>query len=220
MRSMLEHQPQRELDLPRGRGRRRNLAGRVANAVVGAVALPNDPIRVREIRMIENIEHFRAELQIHAFPDGNPLEQGRVDVKQARATERTPSRVAVGARSRHREGTGIEPAVHSARNYLPLKVWIQVGYVDGSSVAAAGIIEADQRRKGEAALSVEDPIPLPAPNQMVHPAGCATAKVLPVSERQLIAEVRVELVFDAVGSHASVPLAIVGTQEVRRLILA
>src|SRR5262249_5652323 len=165
MRSMLEHQPQRELDLPRGRGRRRNLAGRVANAVVGAVALPNDPIRVREIRMIENIEHFRAELQIHAFPAGNPLEQGRVDVNQRRGTERSRSRVAGGARSRPLGGTAIEPAVHSARNFLPLKAWIQVGYVDGSSLGAVGIIEADQMRKGEAALSVEDPIPLPAPNQ-------------------------------------------------------
>src|SRR6266487_2146323 len=131
-----------------------------------------------------------------------------------------PSRIAEGAGGRHREGAGIEPVVHSTRNYVPLKVRIQVGYVDGSSVAAAGIIEADQRRKGEAALSVEDPIPLPAPNQMVHPAGGATGKALPVSERQLIAEVRVELVFDAVGSHTFVPLAIVGTQKIRRLILA
>src|SRR5262249_24844254 len=134
-----------------------HLASRVAVAVVRGVALENDPIRVREIRVIENIERFRAKLQIQALPDGDPLEQGRVDVKQARTTERTASRVAVGAGSRHRKGAGIEPVVHSAQNDLPLEVRIQVGYVNGGSVAAAGIIEADLRREGKPALSVEDP---------------------------------------------------------------
>src|SRR5437867_594030 len=170
--------------------------------------------------MIENIERFRAELQTRAFPDGDPFEQRRVDVKQARAEERTASRVPEGAGGRHREGAGIEPVVHSAQNYLPLKVRIQVGYVDGSSVAATRIIEADQRREGKTALSADDAIPLPAPNQTVHPAGGVTAKALPVSERQLITEVGIELVFDAIGGHAFVPVTIVGTQQVRRLIFA
>src|SRR5262249_16734001 len=149
------------------------------------------------------------ELQIRALPDGNPLEQGRVDVEEARAAERTASRVTEGAGSRHREGTGIEPVFYCPQNHLPLKVRVQVGYVDRSSVAGAGILEAKPRGEREPALSVEDPIPLPTPNQGVHPAGSATAKALSASERQLIAEVRVELVFNAVGGHALVPVAIV-----------
>src|SRR5262249_14653994 len=103
----------RELDLPRGCGRICNLAGRIAVTVVGAVTLENDLIRGGEIRVIENIERFGAELQRHALPDGNPLEQGSVDVEQARAAERTAPCVPEGAGSRHREGTGIEPLVHS-----------------------------------------------------------------------------------------------------------
>ena len=68
-----EQQLQRELDLPRGGGRLRNLAGRTAIAVVGAVALENDLIRQSEIGVIENIKRFRPELQCHALPDGDPL---------------------------------------------------------------------------------------------------------------------------------------------------
>src|SRR5436190_15103138 len=109
---MLEQELQRELDLPRGRGRTGNLAGRLAVTVVRGAALENDPIRVREIRVIENIERFRAELQRLALPDGDPFEEGGVDVEQARAAERTASRVPEGAGSRHREGTGIEPVFH------------------------------------------------------------------------------------------------------------
>src|SRR5438067_4953220 len=198
----LEQQLQRELDLTREVARRRNLASRVAVAVVRGVALENDPIRVSEIRVIQNIERLRAELQRLALPDRDPLEQGRVDIEQARAAERTASRVPERARSRHREGTGIEPVVYCAQNHRPFKVRIQVGYVDGSSVAGAGIIEPNQRREGETALSGEDPIPLPAPDQMVHPTAGTSAKALAVPERQLIAEVGIELVFQAVGGHA------------------
>src|SRR5262249_13008083 len=107
-----EQQLQRELDLPRGCGRICNLAGRLAIAVAGAVALENHLIREREIGVIENIERFRAELQRHALPHGDPLEQGSVDVKQARAAERTAPHVSEGASNRHLEGTGIEPVVH------------------------------------------------------------------------------------------------------------
>ena len=99
--STSEHQLQRELDLPRGRGRTGNLAGGIAIAVVVAVALEHNEIRVSEIRAIQNIERFRAELQRHALPDGNPLKQGRVDVEQARAAERTATRVAEAAGNRH-----------------------------------------------------------------------------------------------------------------------
>src|SRR2546428_6524686 len=110
---MSEQELQRELDLPRGCGRIGNLAGRLAIAVVRGAALEDDPIRVREIRVIENIERFRAELQRLALPDGDPLEERRVDVEQTRAAERAAPCVPEGSGSRHREGTGIKPVVHS-----------------------------------------------------------------------------------------------------------
>src|SRR5881628_377038 len=112
-----EHQLQRELELPRGGGRIGNLSGRLAVTVVGAVALEDNLIREREIRVIENIERFRAELQRHALPDGDPLKKGRVEVEQARPAERTAPRVPESAGKRHRESTGIEPAFPSPYNH-------------------------------------------------------------------------------------------------------
>jgi len=38
--------------------------------------------------VIEHIERFRPELQRQALTDGNPLEQGRVDVEQGWAANR------------------------------------------------------------------------------------------------------------------------------------
>src|SRR2546427_4371646 len=109
----LEQQLQRELDLPRGGDCVSNLAGRLAVTIVSAVALEYHLIRESEIHVIQNIERFRAELQRYALPDGDPLKQGRVEVEQARAAERTAPRVPEGAGKRHRESTGIKPVVHA-----------------------------------------------------------------------------------------------------------
>src|SRR5439155_23662902 len=75
-----EYELQSELDLPRGRGRLGNHAGRGANFI----AVENDLIGVREIGVIENVEGLGPELQIDCLPDGELLEQRRVEVDQAR----------------------------------------------------------------------------------------------------------------------------------------
>src|SRR5262249_15950804 len=215
-----EQQLQRELELSRGRRRICNLARRLAIAVVGAVALEDNLVRKREINVIQNIKRFRAELQRHALPDRNPLNQGRVDVEPAPAAERTPSNVPERAGCRHREGTRIEPVFNRPQNHWALKVRTQVRYVDQRSVAGAGAIETDQRRERKSTLSGDDSIPLPAPNQTVHPPADAAAKALPAPERQLIAEVRIELVCEVVSGDTFVQMAIVGTEKVRRLVFA
>src|SRR5207249_6959471 len=89
---ILELQLQRELDLPRVRGGRCN--DRARGAVLGA--LEENLIRVREIGVIQNIEHLGPKLQIQSLTDSHPLQQGRVDVEQARTTERTASHVSEG----------------------------------------------------------------------------------------------------------------------------
>src|SRR5262249_21193753 len=139
---------------------------------------------------------------------------------QARTAERTTPRVPESAGKRHRESAGVEPVIYSPGDHLPIEVRIYVGYVGWlRSVAGAGIIEANQRRERKSGLSAGDSIPLPAPNQMVQESAGATAKALPGPERQLVAEVRIELVCRVVGGDASVHLAIVGTTDkVRRLI--
>src|SRR5712691_12402199 len=75
-RAVLKHELQRELELPRARGRRSDRRRRGGIPVAGAVALENDLTREREIGVIENIERFRPELQIESLADPNLLEQG------------------------------------------------------------------------------------------------------------------------------------------------
>src|SRR5437899_9175578 len=72
-----ELQLQRELDLPRCRGRRCNDPAR--RAVLGA--LEKNLIRVREVGVIQNIERLGAELQIQSLTDSHPLQQRSVDVE-------------------------------------------------------------------------------------------------------------------------------------------
>src|SRR5437667_3140728 len=114
----------------------------------------------------------------------------------------------------------MKPEVHTTKKHRPLEVRSQVGYVDDTAVAGAGIIEAGERRDGKPALSGDDPIPLPAANQTVHPAAGAAAEAVSTPERQLIAEVRVELVLEAVSGDSLVQVAIVGTEKFGRLIFA
>ena len=64
-----EQQLERELDLPRGRGGSCNDSAR--GAVLGA--LENNLIRVREIRVIQNIERLGPELQIQSLTDSHLL---------------------------------------------------------------------------------------------------------------------------------------------------
>src|SRR5262249_24518155 len=160
------------------------------------------------------------ELQSYAFPDRDPFKQGSVDVEQARAAQNTTSCVPEGAGNRHRESARVEPAIHGPQDHRTFEVWIDVSYVGRlRSVTGAGIIEANKRRERKYGLGGHDPIPLLAPNQMVQQSAGVAAKVLPPSERQLIAEVRVELVLEAVGGDAFVQALIVGTTDkVRRLI--
>src|SRR5712691_10105132 len=191
--SELEQQLQRELKLPRARGRLVDLARRRAVRGTGTVSIESDRIRQREIGVIQNIEHLRPQLQIQSLADSDPLEKRSVDADQTGAAELTPPRVAKGARNRHLEGPRIVPLIRRPQNHFPVEIRIPVGYIGVTPVACAGIIEANHRRHGEAALSVDDPIPLPAADHLVHPPADAASETLPVAERQLITEVRIQL---------------------------
>src|SRR5437773_5544014 len=119
-----EQQLQRKLDLPRCRGRRRDDAAR--GAVL--VALEKNLIRVREIRVIQNIERLGAELQIQSLTDSHSLQQRGVEHEQARGSQRSARHVPEGSLERQHEGFRIEPLIGFSHNQLPLKVRIPVRY--------------------------------------------------------------------------------------------
>src|SRR5205809_5278854 len=212
----LEHQLQRELDLPRGPIRLSNHACRWADPS----SRKNDLVRGSEIGVIENIDGLRPELQSQFLADGELLEQRCVEVYQARAPQRSSRHVAKGSGSRHLEGPRIEPLIRFPQNHRSFKIRIPVGHVGLAGVARPRKIGANQRREGEPALSREDPIPLPAADQLIHETGGAARESLPISERQLIEVTRIELMEEAKGRNAFAPVANIRADNRRRLIFA
>src|SRR5215469_16669537 len=114
----------------------------------------------------------------------------------------------------------IEPVIHASQNHRSFKVWIPASNVGDIRIAGAGILEANHRREGEATLRRDDAVPLPAADQLVLPPVGSASEALPTPQRQLIAEVRTELVVEAEGRRTPVQKQIVGTKNVCRLILA
>src|SRR5438093_4356475 len=155
VRFISELQLERELDLTRGRGGRCNDPAR--GAVLGA--LEKNLIRVREIRVIQNIERLGAELQIHSLTDSHSLQQRGVDHEQARTAERSASHVPEGPLERQHEGSRIEPLIGFPQNQLPLKVRIPVRYFGNTWVAGSSRIRAGQWREGESTCNSDAPIP-------------------------------------------------------------
>src|SRR3989442_15152393 len=92
-------------------------------AVPGSSGPGNDPCRradvsAREdneigcikVRVIQNVEDLRPELQIQSLFQGNPFEQRSIHVEHARSAELTAPCVTEGSSQRHQEGIGIEIA--------------------------------------------------------------------------------------------------------------
>src|SRR5436309_1871829 len=99
-----EQQLERELDL--ARRCRRSVNGPARGTVLGA--LENHLIRVCEVGVIENIERLGAELHIESLSDFDPLQERRVDIEQARPTQRSASHVPESPLGRQYEGSRVE----------------------------------------------------------------------------------------------------------------
>ena len=68
-------------------------------------------------------------------------------------------------------------------------------------------------------MGVEDAVPLPVTDQLVRQSSRASAESPAPPERQLVAEVGVELVLQTVGCDSAVQLWVKPVQERRRLII-
>src|SRR5207249_5177569 len=82
----LKREPQSKLDLPRRRRRIDDASGRAVSCACGSRKNRRD--HVAEIRMIEQIERFRAELQVRAFRKIELLFHREVEVRESWADHR------------------------------------------------------------------------------------------------------------------------------------
>ncbi len=88
-----------------------------------------------------------------------------------------------------------------------------IGHVGVVRIAGPGNVRADLGREGEAALGVDDSVPLPAADESVHPAAGAAGKPLSLSEWQLIGEIGVELVPETESCNAPAEGKVEGIQD-------
>src|SRR5205823_1379726 len=111
----------------------------------------NDLVREGEIRMIENVEGFRPELQIQSLGDPDFLEEGSIDIHQTGTTKHAPRHVPESPLNRKLEGFWIEPIVHTPQDYRALKVRIPIRGVGLIGIARPGDIGAGQGCERESA---------------------------------------------------------------------
>src|SRR5438067_2399189 len=100
---------QRELDLPRGRGRGNDPRGR---AIV--IARENDWVGRRKVGMVEEVEGLHPKLQIHVLSDAELLEQRGVKIGQPRPYECPARHIPESPGKWLQKSVGIEPLVYLA----------------------------------------------------------------------------------------------------------
>src|SRR5690348_6137 len=93
-----------------------------------------------------------------------------------------------------------------------MEIRIPVGHIRLIGVAGAGSIRSGQRRERETTLPVDDSVPLPAADQLLDEAGGI------VPELQLVTEVSVELMREAIGRDSAVQLPMIRAEDIRRFV--
>src|SRR5262252_2106227 len=218
-----ELESQRELNLAAVSVRSR--AGNGTRRRADVRAPKHNEIGGIEVRVIQNVEDLRSELQIQSLFQTDPFKQRRIHVEEARSPELAAPHVAEGSRHRQREGVRIVIAAGLleflySQNRVSFEVGIPAWPIGkATSVARTGPIRANLRRNGKAAIGYKDAVPLPTADQLVHPTRSSAAERLAVPERQLIAEVRIELVQEAEGGGSLVEPPIEAIQSCGSLII-
>src|SRR5437867_8117767 len=218
-----ELQPQRELNLPPVSVR--SGAGNDACCRTDARARKDNEIGGIKVRVIQNVEDLRPELQIQSLFQRNPFEERRIYVEVARSPELAAPDVSEGSGHRQQEGVGIvvEAGLLEllySQNRVSFEVGIQAWSIGkAAGVPRTGPIRADLRRNRKAAIGYKDAVPLPTADQLVHPTRSSAAERLAVSERQLIAEVGAELVQEAEGGGSLVEPPVKAIQRCGSLII-
>src|SRR5687768_7527371 len=117
-----------------------------------------------ELRRVERIEDFSAELDAVIRLDAELLEQREVEIHTAGAVQDVSAGVAVGEWRRGRERRGVEPPVHG--RVIQLAIADAVGALPGSRIDRR---RAERRGERQTCLERVYPVDLPTAGQCIVP---------------------------------------------------
>lgn len=105
----LEQQLQPELNV--------SVRARASNRTRDRIEVPvtKPQIRVIEVRMVEKVEHLRAELQLESFGDTERPHDGKVDIPEVRTAQCIHSRIPEGAECWQRKRGRVIPFLDCVR---------------------------------------------------------------------------------------------------------
>src|ERR1700677_40026 len=135
-------------------------------------------VRFEEVRVIESIEQFEAELNAHAFRDLPPFLDAGVEVHESRRTKigQKSGCVTEGKRRRLRERRGVGPVVDRLilRTRIPSRhdVWTLV------KTEARRVVRSRIDGKRQSGVSRHDARPLPTTEDRVHRLAPIAAELL------------------------------------------
>ena len=155
---------QAELNLPR-RCRRRGDPSERRRHVAGHVGKHDAPGRNREVRPIEEVKGFEADLQRTVRRELESLDERHIRIDQSGAGQRIARHVAACVRRRHRERVDVQVPIGTANDRIAGEPRIPVRALvhrEAGRVQIAGAIEAEANRERLSALNRRHIVQLPA----------------------------------------------------------
>src|SRR5215469_5521437 len=176
-----------------------------------------------ELRMVEEIEKFGTELQVHAFPERNRevLHHREVGIHKARAVDRSSGSGAQLTPWGLREGAGIEPVLNGvdlrgavgAASLRPglVRVSHLVRTLERVSVIGKehpGSVSAINDKQRKPRRGVFDHVQLPVAQDCIGCTAPVAAKVLALAKRQVVQNAGGKVVVEIELRHAPIQLAV------------
>src|ERR1700731_2320360 len=143
-------------------------------------------IRVREVCVVESVEHFRAELEPHAFLYWNDLEEAEVHIGEAGSVVSADSAIPELTGSRHSKRILIQP---KSGAWVVRRAGARISY----AVRTRSMRTSRQARigrgqlNGSACLNRDDGVDLPAAENVARNSALAEI-LLAFADRQLVSD--------------------------------
>src|SRR5512135_554196 len=164
-----------------------------------------------ELRMIEDIEELRSEVQVHPFAEREMLDKGQVGIYESRSGDRRAGRISQFARRRRHERAGIEPGgkrVHLCRTYAAgvgghvtrlIGIAHHIRPVEAISVPleeGAGLVVAGDHEHGKPGRGFFNCVYFPVSQNGVGRSVPVAPKALALAEGQIVENAGRELVVE------------------------